>query len=341
MKKKTGSTATRALLCVLILAELVIAGVVIWYAGSSSESHPERARRLDYDLSRYRKTDPKLVLYRELAEARIATGMDVPLGVSLDAQGRIYIAGDKAVHIFERNGKSLVQLALDAKPRCLAVGADGRLFVVFRRHVGVYDASGRQLAKWPDAGEKAVFTSIAMTGDRVFVADAGRRVVRLYDRQGMPKGQIDGFLIPSAYFDVAIAPDGLLRVADTGRHRIMAFTLDREPRGHWGGRRSMAIEDLSGCCNPISFAMTAGGQFVTAEKGLTRVKLYAGDGKFLGVVAGAESFARHDEICAGAGDCNRGGLDVAVDAAGRVLVLDPLTADVRIFVRKETSDETR
>ena len=55
-------------------------------------------------------------------------------------------------------------------------------------------------------------------------------------------------------------------------------------------------------------------------------------GPALGVTT--EQFAEHDRLCAASGyDCNRRGLDVAVDSKGRVLVLDLLLAEVRTFER--------
>ena len=60
---------------------------------------------------------------------------------------------------------------------------------------------------------------------------------------------------------------------------------------------------------------------MTAEKGLVRIKLYNPAGNLLGVVAGPRDFP--DGIV---------GLDVAADSKGRILVLDPVAAVVRVYV---------
>ena len=63
------------------------------------------------------------------------------------------------------------------------------------------------------------------------------------------------------------------------------------------------------------------GRFVTAEKGVVRVKLYSGAGKLQTVVAGPQHF-RDTPV------------DLAVDARGRVLVLDGRRKSVRVFEAK-------
>ena len=99
----------------------------------------------------------------------------------------------------------------------------------------------------------------------------------------------------------------------------------------------MSIEGFCGCCNPMNFAIMADGSFVTVEKGLTRVKVYDPQGKFVGVVASPELLIGLDNayVCKTVEDCRRGNFDVAVDSVGRILILDTGKNLVRIFVRKE------
>jgi len=99
------------------------------------------------------------------------------------------------------------------------------------------------------------------------------------------------------------------------------------------------VKGFSGCCNPVNFAILqgpssvgTGDSFVTCEKSLTRVKIYDAEGSFIGVVAGPEQLtggAWH--ICNIPAKCQKGGFDVAVDTAGRILVLDTIKNVVRIF----------
>ncbi len=77
---------------------------------------------------------------------------------------------------------------MDQEPYCLAVGTGehafpGRLYVGMRDHVEVYEAQGKRQAVWDRPGPRAVLTSIALSEEDVFVADAGSLVVWRYDRR--------------------------------------------------------------------------------------------------------------------------------------------------------------
>ena len=97
----------------------------------------------------------------------------------------------------------------------------------------------------------------------------------------------------------------------------------------------MAIDGFCGCCNPANFDMLPDGRFVTCEKGLPRIKVYSPEGDFESVVAGPEAFSKNAKSCSlnGLSNCRTGGMDVAVDSKGRVIVMDPVERVVRIFER--------
>ena len=92
---------------------------------------------------------------------------------------------------------------------------------------------------------------------------------------------------------------------------------------YWG-ESTPRIEGFFGCCNPAHFALLADGRFVTAEKGIPRVKIYDAAGKFVCVVAGPKQVP----VAA---------VDLATDRRGRILVLDPAARSVRIFEQKKAA----
>jgi hypothetical protein len=261
----------------------------------------------------------------------------------VDSKGSVYLAGDKAIRIFAQSGDRLGEVKLDNTPRCLTVTANGTIYAGMKEHVEIYDAQGKQKARWDSLGQNAILTSIAVSEDNVLVADAGNRIVIRYDTSGDIINKIGrkdsfrntpGFVIPSPYFDLAMSKDGLLRVVNPGRLRIEAYTLDGDIE-FWWGSPTAAIEGFCGCCNPVNIAVLADGGFVTCEKGLVRIKVYNSEGSFVGVVAGPEQFGAGgtSKICMLPEECQTSGFDVAVDSEGRVFVLDTVDNIVKVFSR--------
>lgn len=300
---------------------------------------------LTYDLSEFSKIDPSLIQYEEAD--KIKTRFQTLRGIAIGPDDRIYLATDKTIRVFSKNTVPLSEIKLNDSPRCLTITDDGILYVGMKDHVEVYDDSGERETIWNSLGENAVLTSIAVSENNVFVADAGNRVVLRYDTSGKLARQIgkkdqarnvSGFVVPSPYFDVAVASDGLLRVANPGRHRVEAYTFDGGFEFAWGNP-SMEVDGFCGCCNPVNFTILPDGRFVTCEKGLPRVKIYDLDGDFSDVVAGPESFPENWKVCTlnALSDCRTGGLDVVADSQGRVLVMDPIERTVRIFTRIKTA----
>jgi len=283
-----------------------------------------------YDLSPLRKVDAALIHYAEAA--RVETGMENPRGIALAPGGRIVVAGDKTVRTFDADGKPRSEFATEAEPHAVAADAAGAVYVAMKDHVEVFDAAGKRRAAWGSAGPKSYLTGIAVGESDVFAADAGGRIVLRYDVAGQlvrrigekdDATQAPGFIIPSPYFDVALGREGMLWVANPGMRRVECYTYEGDFRFAWG-KASMKIEGFCGCCNPTHFTILADGRFVTSEKGLPRVKVYGPEGEFQDVVAAPADFAEGTV-----------GLDLAADAEGRILVLDPHRRQVRIFVHKK------
>ena len=345
MPKRLGTTNIKILIGVLIVLAIVTAVVSLVRLDTTGKKGSGLGKEYLYEIDA--KIDPNLILYEESAQP-ISTGFTDSYGIALDSQGSIYIAGDKAIRIFAGSGNLLNEIELTDVPRCLTVAGDGRIYVGMKNHVEVYNDDSKRLATWESLGNDAVLTSIAVSKNDVFVADAGNRIVLRYNTGGKlvnPIGRKDkarnipGFVIPSPYFDLAVARDGLLRVVNPGLHHIEAYTFDGDLE-FWWGEFSSAVEGFCGCCNPVNFDILKGphfsgadDSFVTCEKGLIRVKIYDPEGAFVGVVAGPEQLveggaSRVSEFGVGS---QTGGFDVAVDAQGRISVLDTIKNVVRIF----------
>ena len=330
MNKRHGISTMGVIIAVVIIAAVVAGVFVILRSDPTGKGGSGLGKEFVYDDEKYRRTDPALIHYREVQ--RIETPFKTARGIAVGPDDCIYVAGDKTVAVFDRDGKQFLRITPDGSPRCLTVTADGTIYVGIVEHVEIYSQKGRRLAKWASLGEKASITSIAVSGDNVFIADSGNSVVLRYDTSGRLLnriGQADktrdipGLLVRYAKVDVAVDAKGVLWVTNPGLWRVEAYSFDGDLESHWGGQ-SAKIEGFCGCCNPTAFAVLPGGGFVTAEKGLPRVKVYDDRGLFKSVVAGPESFT--------AGTVR---LDLAADSRGRVLVLDPTEKVVRIFVPKK------
>jgi hypothetical protein len=301
--------------------------------GLSSASQP--------DLSQAR-IDPELIKYEE-ADKPVSTGLTEARALTVDASGTMYVSGDQAIKVIDPLGNLRETHALTVAPRCLAL-SDKEFYIGTRDRIVVADKSGRVQATWPGLGDKAVVTGIARDDEHVYVADAGHRIVWCFDRKGRlirrigdknAEKDIPGFVVPSPYFDLAMGPDGLLWIANPGRHQVEAYTAKGDREFSWG-RFGNNLDDFTACCNPMNLAIMTDGSFITCEKGVLRIKVYDSRGMLTGVVAGPEQLsvgkwsisetpARRQHVR----------FVVAADKPGHVYVLDRDRSVVRIFSHKQ------
>jgi len=293
-----------------------------------------------YDISRFSKTDPKLIAYEQTARWKCPHAEPRRIAISPDPQ--LFVCAGNHVSVMSPEGQRGLEIALSDAARCVAVAKDGAIYVGLRDHVEVFDAKGNRKATWESPGKKSWLTGLAVGENEIFAADSGHRVILRYDKSGKlisrigeknKERNLPGFIVPSPYLDVELARDGLLRVNNPGRHRVEAYTVDGDFESSWG-KPTAAIDGFCGCCNPISLTLLPDGRFVTCEKGLPRVKIYSAEGEFESVVAGTESFPENAKACSGLNDCVHGGLDATVDSQGRIYVLDIVVGDVRVMKRK-------
>ena len=295
-----------------------------------------------YDIDALAQVDPALLKYSRTGSFPIATG--APRRLAIAPGGRIWVAAGKSALGFTDQGRQVSELRFEEPVRALCVREDGTVWVSLRNTVERWSAEGRREWRSPAFAGKAFLTGLAVAGEDLWVADSGNRVVYRCDLNGQvqlrlgernPDRNIPGLVLPSPFLDVRVGADGLLRVNNPGRHRVETYTRDGDLETSWG-RPGVAIDSFCGCCNPIAIALLPDGRCVTGEKGLPRVKVFAADGTLESVVAAPDSFAALASEARGSRpvDTANDGLDVAVDAEGRVAVLDRVGATVQVFARK-------
>jgi hypothetical protein len=307
-----------------------VAGILYFgYRAVRDNAKNDRKNPFAYDIKQYEKSGSDLVHYSEVRSIPVI--LPSVSGIAIGPNDGIYVAGNNSVLVFDYDGTSRSSFESEWPVRCLAIDENQDVYLGMVDHVEVYDRNGTKQASWESLGEQAIITSVAIAKSDVFIADAGNKVVWRYDKSGIKRQRIGdkdeakdipGFIIPSPYFDVAVDPDGFLWVANTGRHSLENYSVDGNFRSSWG-EFGMEIHGFSGCCNPSHFAIMEDGSFVTSEKGLPRIKIHNRIGGLVSVVAPTEQFIEGTV-----------GLDLAVDSAQRIYVLDPKQKLVRIFAKE-------
>ena len=320
---------------ILVIALGTVVGLLVL---SDRRQEPSEAFR--YDIAKFREVEAEQVLFKEVA--KLQPGLEKLSALAIAPDGRILVAGDKTIVIFDSEDHEQGRIPIPATPDCMAVAPDGTIFLGMRDSIHVLSAEGKLESTWPKISEKSYITSIAAGEKEVYVADAGQRVVLRFDREAKllqrigeadETREIPGFIVPSPYFDVAFDTQGALWAVNPGRHGLEHYRPNGDLVAAWY-RPTMDVTGFCGCCNPSHVAFRSDGTLVTTEKGLSRVKLYSPDQAYAGLVAAPGAF---EESVDAALSCELETplLDLAVDTRDRVLVIDERMNAVRIFQEKK------
>ena len=312
---------------IILALALAVAGICFRLAKPSQNCDPSN-QDCQYDLAAIKKTDTNSLIRAHIQW--IKPSLSNLTALAVDRTDRIIVGSMSAIEILDREGKPVFQIGVSEPVRCLAASPEGDIFAGLDDHVEVFDSTGVRKAVWKSPDPKTMLTSIAVSSSQVFVADCANRIVWRFTRAGAVIGKIgkkdqdqrkEGFVVPSAFFDVAVAADDSLWVVNPGMHRLEHFTAEGQYLGSWG-HFSMDATGFCGCCNPSNMALTPKGEFITSEKHIVRVKQYDTKGQLKGVISGQEDWP--DKAV---------GLDLAVDSKGRILVLDPTADVIRVYVK--------
>jgi hypothetical protein len=308
-----------------ILLLLAVVGFMTWdifFSKPDNSGNPYA-----YDMASLRSGDTSKVMFREVLN--FDPGFSPLHGIATDRIDRIYVCGENQVAVFDQAGKRLSGFPVAGTALCIDVDEAGKIYLGMQDHVEIYTPSGTLLKRWESAGERSVITSVAVSGNAVFTADAGDKIVCRYDLEGNlvkqigekdPARGIPGFVVPSPYFDLGTDKQGKLWVVNPGRHKFEQYSEEGDLATSWG-LSAMTVDGFCGCCNPSNFAFLSDGSFVTSEKGIERIKVYWPDGRFRCLVADPSSFTEGTK-----------GLDLAVDSGDKIFVLDPEKNQVRCFI---------
>lgn len=227
--------------------------------------------------------------FRFGAFERTLTGLDLPSGAAIAADGSILIAdaGAHRIVVFSREGqlvrsfgslgegdgqlRSPTGLALDSKGLVHVVDSGNDRIVIFTQAGEFVRAWGR---RGRDRGEFCEPRNICIAGDRIAIADTGNQRVQVFDARGsylfqvgvQPGEKQDLFKRP---VDVALDADGAMYVVDADRAMVQAFDK--------GGLSIRSFGDYGpfiGLLNEPMGVSVAGGEILIADSANHRVQFF-------------------------------------------------------------------
>jgi DNA-binding beta-propeller fold protein YncE len=228
---------------------------------------------------------------------KISTELKVTEGllqaVAAEPTGKIFLGGDSFVSCYDKDLK-LIWVVKTQSPVTALSNSGDTLFASTSGLILVMTHTGKITNEWGPFEDSCLITSVSSNRKYVAFADAGNKMVFVLDKGGEVKkmiGQNDKhFVIPSPYFDVALDNDNNLFVANTGQHRIETYTIDGMLKGQFG-EAGTAPGAFCGCCAPSHFAVIPQG-FITAEKGINRIKILNKKGEFVEFVNSRNNFVK-------------------------------------------------
>lgn len=246
-----------------------------------------------------------------------------PRGLWVAGRETLYVGAGNEVVVFE-SGK-LARRWKTAKAVCaVAVGGDGLVWTGEAGQVEVFDGGGKPVRQWC-GGWFGEITAIGFWKGSVLVGDAQDRCIKRYDGAGKLLNTIgkdnrtQGLLIPNGVVDFEIDGQGIIHVANPGKHRVERYTCEGELLGHIGRFDGVKPEGFGGCCNPTNVALGPQGKVYTTEKAGPRAKVLAAAGELDAVIATTEF------------DASAKNMAIAVGGRGRVFVADPARRQVLVF----------
>lgn len=221
-----------------------------------------------------------------------------PLGVAIDAKGRIYVAdaSAKKVFVYDDFGMYLHTVGefgdLD-RPVDVAVSPDGQM--VYVMDAGGIDSTRHRVVVYAAEGE----------GEKEFE----------FGRRGIKPGE---FNLPT---QVEVAPDGTVYVLDAGNFRVQAFTAEGKFLRSWG-RAGRSFGDLA---RPRGMAIDSDGNIYVSDTMFRNVQVFNSQGKLLLPIGG--------ELLGNKPGGYGMPADIAVDDRQYVYVVDQLFTKVEVLRR--------
>jgi DNA-binding beta-propeller fold protein YncE len=249
-----------------------------------------------------------------------------PVGIAVSRDGRIYVAdpGIRGVHVLQPEEKKIdLWTGTDedtfSAPAGCAVDADGNVYVADadRRTVYVLDQDGDLRRKITTGLSRP--TGVQVSGDTVFVADAGQHRIFLFDREGKPLSDFGGRGAGNAEFNypVQLAVRDSLFVVDALNYRVQVFD-----RGGAFGSTFGSLGNVAGrFAAPKAVALDSDGNIYVSDGLMDNIQIFDRAGRLL-LIFGRGGTA-NGEFTMPSG--------IAITADDTIYVVDSLNRRIQIF----------
>lgn len=243
--------------------------------------------------------------------------------VAVSTAGTVYLGGNSFVSSYDSALNTQWNIVTPSAVNALSCYGD-TIFAATSDQILLINTEGEILNEWGPYEENSVITSVSSSKSYVAFADAGNRTVFILDKGGEVKRMIGNngpdFVVPSPYFDIVINDDNSFYVANTGYRSVEMRNFSGKKVNSFG-EPGTAPGAFCGCCNPAHLITIPQG-FVTAEKGINRIKILDKQGKFVEFVSAHNSFVPSIP------------LDIA-SADGKVIyAANPADSKLYVFTRK-------
>ncbi|MFC1601852.1 SMP-30/gluconolactonase/LRE family protein, partial [Candidatus Sumerlaeota bacterium] len=241
-------------------------------------------------LGRVQVFNPKGEFVREWLMPQIEKG--TPSGCSIDKHNRLVIA-DTHYHrilVFDLEGKQLAAFGSYGRgegelvyPTDVVCDDRGNYFVVEyggSDRVVQFSPAGRFVEQWGrngfDEGEFQRPMSIALHGDRLYVADSCNHRIQVFDLDGQLLDVLGGLGSEPGQFrypyDLAVDGKGNIYVCEYGNHRVQKLSPDGKALTQWGGKPG---REPGTFLSPWGVAIDPAGRLIVADTMNFRVQVFA------------------------------------------------------------------
>lgn len=211
--------------------------------------------------------------------------------VTVSDDGIVILGGDSFISCYD-SGLVLQWEYKTVLPVSALAISQQKIYAVAGNIIEVLNMNGEKDDEWGPFEDNSMITSISANDTYVAYADAAGKAVFVLDKEGVMKYLIgnseETFIIPSLYFDVALGSDNILYTANTGKRRIERRKIDGTLLDYFG-EEGTDPGAFCGCCNPAHFTLIPGG-YITAEKGINRIKILNTKGEFIESVSFSNKF---------------------------------------------------